>query len=84
MIVASTIVPPGEALRREATLSTMMGDLFRCSFKETVGAQKMDDRPDGCPVAVTVTFDPDRTTFSAVARAITDAGFPAKARTNDG
>lgn len=33
---------------------------------------------------VTVTFDAERTTVPAVARAITDAGFPAKARTNGG
>lgn len=34
--------------------------------------------------AVTVTFNAEQTSASAVARAITDAGFPAKARTNGG
>jgi mercuric transport protein len=33
---------------------------------------------------VTVTFDAERTTVSAVAVAITEAGFPAKVRTNGG
>ncbi|CAG4973135.1 heavy-metal-associated domain-containing protein [Novilysobacter luteus] len=33
---------------------------------------------------VTVTFDPERVTVPAVARAISDAGFPAKARANGG
>ena len=33
---------------------------------------------------VTVTFDPKRVTAPAVARAISDAGFPAKARANGG
>ena len=33
---------------------------------------------------VTVSFDAERTTVSAIARAVTDAGFPAKARTNGG
>jgi periplasmic mercuric ion binding protein len=33
---------------------------------------------------VTVTFDAERTTVSAVARAVTEAGFPAKARANGG
>lgn len=33
---------------------------------------------------VTVTFDSDRTSSSAIARAITEAGFPAKARANGG
>jgi mercuric transport protein len=33
---------------------------------------------------VTVTFDAERTTVSAVASAITEAGFPAKVRTNGG
>lgn len=33
---------------------------------------------------VTVTFDPDRTTVPAVARAISDAGFPATPRSSGG
>lgn len=33
---------------------------------------------------VTVTFDAQRTTAPAIARAITEAGFPAKARTHGG
>lgn len=33
---------------------------------------------------VTVDFDADRTNMPAIARAITDAGFPAKARANGG
>jgi copper chaperone CopZ len=33
---------------------------------------------------VTVTFDAERTTVSAVASAIAEAGFPAKVRTNGG
>ena len=34
--------------------------------------------------AVTVSFDAERTTVPAIARAITEAGFPAKARANGG
>lgn len=37
---------------------------------------------DAKAATVTVTFDPERVTVPAVARAITDAGFPAKARAN--
>lgn len=33
---------------------------------------------------VTVTFDSGRTSISAIARAVTEAGFPAKARANGG
>lgn len=38
-------------------------------------------RVDTQAATVTVTFDPARTSASAVAKAVTDAGFPAKART---
>ena len=41
-------------------------------------------RIDAKAATVTVTFDPDRTSIPVVARAITDAGFPAKARANGG
>ena len=43
-----------------------------------------DKRVDAKAATVTVTFDPDRTSIPVVARAITDAGFPAKARANGG
>ena len=33
---------------------------------------------------VTVSFDSERTTVPAIVRAVTEAGFPAKARTNGG
>lgn len=39
---------------------------------------------DAKAATVTVTFDAERTSVPAVAQAITDAGFPAKARTNGG
>ena len=39
-----------------------------------------DKRVDAKTATVTVTFDPDRTSTPVVARAITDAGFPAKVR----
>lgn len=39
-----------------------------------------DTQVDTKAATVTVTFDSERTSIPAVARAITDAGFPAKAR----
>jgi copper chaperone CopZ len=39
---------------------------------------------DAEAATVTVVFDPSRTSISAVSRAITDAGFPAKARADGG
>lgn len=39
---------------------------------------------DAKAATVTVTFDAERTNVPAVARAITEAGFPAKARANGG
>ena len=43
-----------------------------------------DKQVDAKAATVTVTFDPERTSIPVVARAITDAGFPAKARANGG
>lgn len=39
---------------------------------------------DAEAATVTVVFDPGRTSAAAVSRAITDAGFPAKARADGG
>ncbi|OGT57198.1 MAG: heavy metal transporter [Gammaproteobacteria bacterium RIFCSPHIGHO2_12_FULL_63_22] len=39
---------------------------------------------DADAATVTVTFDPAQTSVTAVARAVTEAGFPAKARTDGG
>lgn len=39
---------------------------------------------DAEAATVTVVFDPGRTSVTAVSRAITDAGFPAKARSDGG
>ena len=39
---------------------------------------------DAKAATVTVEFDPSRTSVAAVSRAITDAGFPAKARADGG
>ena len=41
-------------------------------------------RVDAKAATVTVDFDAGRTNVPAIARAITDAGFPAKARANGG
>ena len=41
-------------------------------------------RVDAKAATVTVNFDAGRTNVPAIARAITDAGFPAKARANGG
>lgn len=41
-------------------------------------------RIDTNAATVTVVFDPSRTTVAAVSRAITNAGFPAKARAHGG
>ena len=41
-------------------------------------------RVDATAATVTVDFDAGRTNVPAIARAITDAGFPAKARANGG
>lgn len=43
-----------------------------------------DKRVDAKAATVTVTFDPERTSIPVVVRAITDAGFPAKARAAGG
>jgi mercuric transport protein len=43
-----------------------------------------DTAVDTKAATVTVTFDSERTSASDIARAITEAGFPAKARTNGG
>lgn len=42
-----------------------------------------DKRIDAGTETVTVTFDPERTSVAAVAKAVTEAGFPAKARADD-
>lgn len=42
-----------------------------------------DKRIDAGTETVTVTFDPERTSVAAVAKAVTEAGFPAKARANE-
>lgn len=39
---------------------------------------------DAQAATVTVVFDPERTSVSALSRAITDAGFPAKVRADGG
>jgi copper chaperone CopZ len=39
---------------------------------------------DADAATVTVVFDPSRTSVTAVSRAITDAGFPAKAHADGG
>ena len=41
-------------------------------------------RIDAKAATVTVVFDPSRTSVTAVSRAITNAGFPARARANGG
>lgn len=42
-----------------------------------------DTKVDTKAATVSVTFDPEHASASDIARAITDAGFPAKARTDD-
>ena len=43
-----------------------------------------DTQVDAKAATVTVVFDPSRTSVAAVSQAITDAGFPAKARADGG
>ena len=80
--VALAAAPETVVLDAENMTCPACGITIRKALEKVPGVT--DTKVDTRAETVTVTFDPSRTDTSAIARAVTEAGFPAKARTGGG
>ena len=80
--IASAATPEQAVLRVENVTCPACSITIEKALAKVPGTSK--PHIDTRTATVTVTFDSDLTSLTAIAKAITDAGFPAKVKANGG